>query len=168
MNDYHKMLQVLDVDMQNLEHLTGDFLKNVPKGFEAEALINHYKTLSTEEINRIYEEYYGTEEERKAEEARTGVKTIEEIREELATQELVMMIIGSINFPHPQATDEYWDKVFVEQVDVVLFVPSDKVGEIGEEYLAKGFDGYLVPSMTEEEIQTVIREVKDSVKSHQK
>jgi hypothetical protein len=144
-NKYYKMLQVLDVDLQNLNHLTGDWLKGVRKDMREEALIAHYMTLTSEEIDRIHAEYYGTEE------AKTSVNW-DAVREELAKQELVMLVIGEINFPHPQATDEYWDKVFVERVDKILFVPSDEVGKVGEEHLANGYDAYMAPSLTDAEI----------------
>ena len=135
MNKYHKMLQVLDVDLQNLDSLTGEWLKGVRDDLREEALIAHYMTLTTEEIDRIHEEYYGTEAEEKAED-----------------EEIVMMIVGEINSPHPQATDKYADKILVNEVQLVLFVPKSQVDEIGEQYLARGYDAYLAPSMVDAEI----------------
>lgn len=61
----------------------------------------------------------------------------------------VMLIIGDILFPIPN--DE---NTTVNEIDCILFVDEDKVDRIGEEYLEKGFDGYICPALYTEKINS--------------
>jgi hypothetical protein len=117
----------MEIDLENLPNLD---LFTTPQG-----MINWWKNKTDEEINEIYEEYYGHIDK--------GEKV-----------QLVMMVIGQMNFPHEDAIDEYWDKTLVNEIVKILYVPKTQTIKIGEEQidLYDGEYSWIVPCMCEEEI----------------
>lgn len=118
MNKYTKILKCMNVDSQNLP--LDDFQ-------DAEGMVNFYMTKTDEEIDAIYIDYYGDNEE---DDARPKMK---------------LLIVGIFEFARDDV-EELQDRHLIHSIDIIKYVPANQAMEIGEQYVEDGYgyDSYMV------------------------